>query len=458
MKLQIFAVILFVFSSINSNLYAQWESLGDDIIPENHRVWSIKVAQDLSIWAISTYDKFPPINYIPKVHRSADGGMNWTGSEITAAISTYGWDISPVDSMTAFIALDTAGLFKTLDGGQSWNKVENYLFRPYCVHFFNENEGWIRGDDSTGSLVMSITEDGGNNWLDISYSNGQPTGTSLPPIDSAELVLTVTFSVNSAYDYTEESIIVGTNKGTYWKSSDKGRNWTRHNSPLEGLDLMSSNIAMKDENTFMIAGDLSASSIDEATAVNFTTTDGGKTWIEGRSGMTAAATHYIPNSDSIFIMVGHGDFGWGSQGTAISYDYGETWELIDSTSLISIDFIDENNGVGTCCNYDSWTTANGQIHKWNFDLPTSTFDLIDSDLIKIMPNPVSSNLTIETNMEFTSNSLIVEVISVTGQVLISEKHQNRGILNISTNNLLSGFYSLRIKGDQKIVVKKFIKA
>ncbi len=448
--------LLFIILIFPTFLSAQWESLGDNIIPQNHRVWSIKVAPDTSVWAIATFDNFPPINQVPKAYRSIDEGDTWTNSSLPSALSTYGWDISPIDSNNAFIALDTAGLYHTSDGGDNWEKVDSFNYRPFYVHFFNSEEGWVLAADGTGFLVMSVTEDGGNNWLDISYTFGIPPGTSLPPLDSTESVLPFTFSINSAYDYDDESIILGTSKGGFWISNDRGKNWERKNSPLEGLGLLTSNIAMKDENTFMIAGDTDAGTFNGVSTVNFTTQDGGDTWIEGNSGVTAAASHYIPNSDSVFIMVGHNNFGWGSEGTAISYNYGASWEILDNTSLIAIDFIDENTGYGSCCN-NFWQTANGQIHKWNFDLPTLTKDISVSSKIKLTPNPVADFLTIEVDEQFGENELSFEIISLDGRVVETWKSIVTKKMEINTQDLPQGFYVLKIEDKDEIISKKFIK-
>lgn len=447
--------LLFTLSS-NSSLLAQWESLGENIIQQDHRVWSIKVAPDESAWAIATLDNFPPIGELPKIYRTADEGASWTSSEIPAAISTYGWDVSPIDSNKAFIALDTAGLYRTLNGGQDWTKVDSFIYRPFYVHFFNAQEGWILAADESGFLVMCVTEDGGDSWLYILYGSDIPVGTSLPPIDSTESVLPFTFSVNSAYAYDSESIILGTTKGTYWISNDKGKNWERRSSPLAGLGLNVSNVAMKDETTFMLAGDTEQGTFNGTRTVNYTTTDGGNTWIQGASGVTAAASHYLPNSDSIFIMVGHNNFGWGERGTAISYNYGRDWEILDDTRLIAVDFINENTGYGVCCN-NFWPTANGQIYKWDFNLPTSTHELINPDFVTIMPNPVSTELTILMDGVFPSGELTIEVISMNGQIHSTKKVRNSAQIKVLTNDLPRGFYSLRISGDRKSVVKKFIK-
>lgn len=455
MKHQTFTFIVIFTILFNSNLFAKWESLGDDIIPQNHRVWSIKVAPDKSVWAISTFDNFPPTGYYPRVHRSNDGGATWTETELPVGLSTYGWDISPIDSNTAFIALNTAGLYRTTDGGMNWEEVTSFPFRVLFVHFFNNQEGLAFGTDGSARTI-SLTNDAGDSWTHLGGQDWlQPEGTSLPTFDGGESV-GLTFSVNSFYDYQGDTFILGNSNGTYWISYDKGYNWERKPTPLVAEGLLVSNVAMKDENTFMVVGDTEDNTFNGVTAINFTTQDGGETWIEGNSGLTAAASHYLPNSDSIFIMVGHNDFGWGSEGTAISYDYGENWERLDNTGLIAIDFIDENTGYGSCCN-NVWATANGQIHKWNFDLATATFEIIQSDRVQLMPNPVQEQLTIVINQVFQANQLSLEIIAANGQVVFMDQVSNDEHVSVSVAELPAGFYTVRVAGSQSSVVKKFIK-
>lgn len=455
MKRKILHFLVFVLAT--NSTFAQWQSLGNDLIPTNHRTWSIKIAPDSSFWAISTFDAFPPTGEVPKVHRSIDNGETWATSELTTGLSDYGWDISPLDSQTAYIAIQNAGLQRTTDGGQTWAKVDSFTL-PFClaVHFFNENDGWVFGSDGV-YLVMAVTADGGNSWIYIGGDDWQqPPGTSLPEMDANEYLPGFIFSFNSSYDYAGDAIIVGASRGTYWKSTDKGYNWTRHSSPLADLGRVTSNVAMKDESTFMLAGDIVEATNAGETPVTFATTDGGDTWIAGEPGMTVAATHYLPNSEGVFIMVGHNNFGWGNEGTAITYDYGETWEQLDNTSIIAIDFIDENTGIGACCN-NIWPTANGQIHLWDFELPTPTEESITSSSIRLMPNPVSDQLTVLWDDKINAPFYRIEIFATNGQTLFSEKYRTMDRIIIDTEFLPNGIYSLRVTGGEKSVVGKFVK-
>jgi len=459
MKYKTFTQTLIFSILFSLSLSAQWESAVDDIIDQGHRVWSIKVAPDKSVWAISSFNAFPPTDKIPTVYRSADEGSTWTSSEIPEAISNRGSDISPIDSSNAFIALFYAGLYHTEDGGQNWTKVTSYNHYSVYVHFFDAQEGWALGFNGY-DLVISVTEDGGESWLDISYELGIPPGTSLPPYNAGESVTAITFSTNAAYDYDDESIILGTRRGNIWVSNDRGRNWIRNSTPFAQLGMQTSNVAMKDKTTFVVAGDRGQGSYGTTIqSVSCSTTDGGLTWTEGSPGVTAAAAHYIPNSDSVFIMVGHEGIGQvadGEVGTVISYDYGKNWNALDKTSLIAIDFLDENTGYGSCCG-NPIESGNGPIHKWNFDFITSTFEIVESDKVKIMPNPVNDYLKISLNNEFQSDKLAVEIISASGQLLSKREVMKNDQIDIQTTNLPKGFYSLRITGKQRSVIKKFIK-
>ncbi len=450
-----FSLLLFFFVSITS-LNAQWESLGNNIIEESHRVWSLKLAPDHSIWAISTLDAFPPIGETPKIHRSSDEGLTWAHSEISAAIDSYGWDISPIDSMTAFVALDTAGLYKTVDGGLSWDKIE-FPTDPIIVHFFNENDGWVFGGDSTGFLVNSVTSDGGNNWTHIGYGGwGQPEGTSLPPVDSTEYQPAFAYSIKSSYSYSAQSIMYGTSKGNYWLSTDKGYNWVRRSSPLGKLGLLASNVTMKDSTTFMLASDVDAATFGGEDGVSFATTDGGETWIEGTPGMSVAATQYIPGTEDVFIMTNHNDFGFGAEGAAITYDYGVNWERVDfGTRILAMDFIDQQTGIGACCSHDFWNA--GQIFKWNLELMTAGNEVIESDKISFFPNPAFDQLMIDIGEKLSGDQIQIDIISSKGQVVKRFKKLNVNRIELKMSDLPSGFYLLRISGDDNVLSGRFIR-
>ncbi|MBK7407440.1 MAG: hypothetical protein IPJ40_04730 [Saprospirales bacterium] len=281
---------LFLFPSLG---FSQWESLGTDIIPSGYRTYSLKIAEDHSIWVVSTYDAFPPPSWhTPKVHRSIDEGATWSTSTILDGGSLYGLDLAPIDSLNAFCLSKVNGLYKTTDGGQNWEGVVTYPYTPWAVHFFNENDGWVLGLDSISALlsrrVISLTSDGGNTWTHVGGQNwDQPPGTSLPE-NGIDVQAGFTFSIRSSYDYTDHSLLIGNSDGTIWISNDKGYNWQEITTPLVEQNLLASCVTLKDDQTFMVVGDTKLGSSIGVSSVSYTTLDGGGTWIEGNPGVTWA--------------------------------------------------------------------------------------------------------------------------------------------------------------------------
>ena len=115
----VFAVLL----STSSFLFGQevWTSGETNLIPSNHWVSSLKIAPDSSVWAVSeTKDNE---NTLPTyLLRSIDLGKTWIRTDLPETVRAY--DISPINSDTAYLALKS-GLFKTIDGGKTWDLLES---------------------------------------------------------------------------------------------------------------------------------------------------------------------------------------------------------------------------------------------------------------------------------------------------------------------------------------------
>lgn len=440
-------------------LHAQWESIGLEVLPSFHRVWSIKMASDYSVWVFSTYDAFPlPVGEAPVVHRLADGSNEWISSRIPDSEMTIGSDIEPLDSMTAYAAAFFSGLIKTTDGSATWQKIDSYPFNPFFVHFFDEDNGWVAGADTTTNafFVSSFTTDGGATWSHTgSAPIGQAPGTSIPQLDPTEGV-GIAYSANSSYDVVGDTIIMGRSSGAYWMSIDRGKNWERINSPLADMGLQCTNVAMKNHQEFLIAGNITINGSQEVAAVSFITQDGGATWMEGSPIVTPAAAHYIPGTDGIYIIAGHRAFGGeGAQGTAITYDYGESWEYIDDTRLIAMDFVDAEHGVATCCNI--WADTQGQIYKWNLEVPTPVFEKPLSQHISLSPNPTSGPFELSFSEKPTSGKISVQIITYDGRIVKNITVPYSPKISLDISDLPAGLFFLKIGGGREVVTKKIIK-
>ena len=199
-------LLLFAFSLTSLFLFAQdWEVIAEDAIPTNQRPYSIKFAEDGSIWACSSNEFSQNGNLEPYAYRSVDDGYTWDALPFDDS-TFFAIDIAPIDSLTAFVSalkgLESQ-LLQTMDGGQTWS--QNISFKesmiPYFVHFFDANHGFIAGTDSLFIAQYALTEDGGETWIYLGGENWEtPMGTSLPSYDSTGFYITGYSLINSAYD------------------------------------------------------------------------------------------------------------------------------------------------------------------------------------------------------------------------------------------------------------------
>jgi len=104
-----------------------------------------------------------------------DGGESWHeqyfypdfySRDLQFINDSVGWVIGSTGS--------TGSLFKTSNGGENWNLLQNGLTRFFDLFFLNENTGWIGCEDG----IICKTEDGGESWeeysfLDIIYGNSR---------------------------------------------------------------------------------------------------------------------------------------------------------------------------------------------------------------------------------------------------------------------------------------------
>lgn len=357
---------------------AEWKKSADRIIASGHRIYSTKMVDSNIIWMVSTRDAFPPpADELPYVLKSLDGGKTWEQYSVPGTAGRYAYDIVPIDENVAYAIIhdddpfdDNIGsfMYKTADGGLNWQQIDNFPFIPLSGHFFNEKEGWLFVGDTTGFatsglpwIAMSVTEDGGETW---NHAGGTPwiipEGRSLPVQDATDGFWRWAFSVSSLYEVVDSTIIMGTVKN-YWISTDRGYNWEAISSPLHATDRVTTMVAMKNRDTFMIASNLSTEP-DLVSPRTYLTTDGGQTWVESSPPGHLADIHYLPGTTHSFISVGHRNFGFGEVGT-FRTDDGVNWTKVDDLPLINMDFAGQNQGTGVLGNIPG-LGDNGNIYKW----------------------------------------------------------------------------------------------
>ncbi len=262
------------------------------------------------------------------IYRSTDAGKTWTHLGLQDGYQIPALAVDPRDPNRVFAAVlghpygpnDERGLFRSTDGGQSWQKViykdentgasdvEIDPSNPDVIYasMWEVREGpWEDGNEvnGTGGGLFKST-DGGNNWRPL--TNGLPKDLSqiyvaVAPGDTKRLYATVATAAGPL--------------GVY-RSDDAGENWSkitddpRPSGRIGGGDLSIPRVDSKNPDTVYCAS-----------TVTMRSTDGGKTWsgFRGAPGGDDYQNLWInPNDPNIILLVS-------DQGALVTVNKGETW-------------------------------------------------------------------------------------------------------------------------------------
>ena len=266
------------------------------------------------------------------VYKSTDGGKTWTHMGLIESRQISAIVIHPSKPDTVYVAAmgyewgrnDERGIFKTTDGGKTWNKV---LFVNDTTGFIDLQAdpknpdvlyaaAWQRFRFGGGDMAESGPEsgiyktiDGGRKWTKLS--------TGLPAEDKSKITLAVARN-NSRMVYA--AILTGEpapggkrtiDTGGVFRSIDAGRSWQRMNPAMTSYYYDRINVDPGDDNRiWMPVFDLMVS------------TDGGKTLVKANIKHVHNDEHSIwidPRDPEHLILGGDG-------GVNISYNRGATWQ------------------------------------------------------------------------------------------------------------------------------------
>ena len=181
------------------------------------------------------------VGYGDGVYKSIDGGGTWTNVGLKDSEHIGGIIIDPRDSKTVYVAAQgplwrdggDRGLYKTTDGGQSWNKVldisdktgiNEVWFDPrnfdvlYASSYQRRRHVWTLIDGGPESAIYKST-DAGKNWKKL--ENG------LPKADKGKIGLSVS-PVNPDVIY---AIVEAANQESgFFRSTNGGSSWEKRSS------------------------------------------------------------------------------------------------------------------------------------------------------------------------------------------------------------------------------------
>jgi hypothetical protein len=385
--------------------------------------------------------------------RTIDGGLNWTSGSFTADVNYQVSNISGVDANTCYILTfnytvgSTGYLFKTVDGGVTWDTVHTELFStagvsfPNVVHFFDANNGFLMGDPEAGEYEIYTTADAGVTWTRV-------PGANIPdPLSAAE------YGIINVYGAQGNHIWFGTNNGRVYQSHDMGMTWVATTAGTASTSNSVTGVSFRDSlNGFVLR------STTAPAYTSYKTSDAGATWVPVTPSGTFFKSDfmYVPGTTGM-ISVGGSATG---RGTSISYDDGANWELLDTAGLgtvdgyTTLDFLNATTGWAGSFAVDALTDG---INKWIGGTVGLTTPNTESLSLHAYPNPSSNLVYVETNTSF-KKDVTVSIVDMLGKVISIKNYaawSNPLILNLSTFE--NGVYLVRVSSGDDVMVKRIVK-
>ncbi len=219
----------------------KWEPVFDNEVTASIGAVAIQQSNPSVIW-VGTGEGNPrnSLNGGYGVYRSLDGGKSWTSMGLEKTRHIHRIIIDPTDPNTVYVGAigspwgehPERGVFKTTDGGKSWNKIlfvnnrtgvadmvmdptnPNKIFAAMWEH---KRDPWFFKSGGPGSGLY-MTHDGGDNWKRISEEDGLPKG------ELGRIGIAVARSrPNIVYALVESK------KNALYRSEDGGFKWKKIN-------------------------------------------------------------------------------------------------------------------------------------------------------------------------------------------------------------------------------------
>jgi photosystem II stability/assembly factor-like uncharacterized protein len=339
--------VLLIVSLAHEPCQAQWTA---QVEGTKVRYRGLCVVDSRVVWASGTQGT---------VLRTSDGGRTWQTRSLADAPALDLRDIHAIDDNTAFALSigegDKSRIYKTIDGGGTWTL--RYVNRDPkgfldALAFWDPNRGIAMGDPVDGRYLILTTDDGGNTWRPIP-AEGMPPARPGEGAFAASGTCLVVIGDGRAWFGTG-----GANVSRVFRSTDRGRTWTAHETPVRAGSPSSGifSLAFRDsDHGIAVGGDYKDPG--RASDLVALTSDGGLTWRrpEGREpGGYRSAVAFLPGTQGRELVA------VGPTGTSYSLDGGERWNRLGSTGFHAVGFA--ATGVG-------WAAGEGVIARFASQWP-----------------------------------------------------------------------------------------
>jgi len=460
---------------------AQWTVQDPGFRNDSLGFYEISLPRQNTAWAVC-YDGWGGLlsgKPILDFTRTTNGGNTWIpgkmGNDKTLRFS----NISAINNEEAWVAMHKigptpgnyaigsggsfahgGGIFHTKNGGLTWKQSNpGELFDhnsiPRFVHFKNEDRGVAVGDPVDGYFEIYLTENGGKKWKRVARR---------------DIPAPMQYEVGwiSGFAAIGNKIWFGTSTGRMYKSVNFGKTWTVHVvDPVPGTHIHE--IAFLDDGLRGVAHGRNPGT--NRTFV-FSTLDGGLTWTNyfqpanwKNSRMTA-----VPGTNAFISTAVHANPAF--QGSAVSYDVGQTWTEIDNAADKAVcRFYDANTGyaggfyitgnpvLGTGGIFKSTITFQADRMQTQSRVPalaeSSPGKLSQESEVTVYPVPASDIINISFNEKTMNNMQVINIIDMNGKPVATKTATGR-LVQMDVSKIPAGSYTLRIAGNTGKAVSKVI--
>jgi photosystem II stability/assembly factor-like uncharacterized protein len=408
----------------NITLFAQWANLNTGT--SGNCFYSMYFIDADTGYAVGG---FYSGTYHSTILKTTNGGTNWI--QQTSGINNLLYSVYFTDANTGYTVGGSGTILKTTNGGSNWTAQTSGIVDLYSVYFPISNTGYAVGGYYNNSTILKTT-DGGTNWAQ------QTSGVT-------NCLKSVYFTdVNMGYTVGDSGkILKTTNGGANWTIQNSGTNWD-----------LSSTFFINNSTGFAVGGKYLWNPPNPYEfRLIAKTTDGGINW---SSQTTTALSRFLY---SVYFTDLNTGYAVGNVGTVIkTTDGGTNWIGQNSGTtaiLYSVFFTGINYGYAAGSNFSGSygggcdtiiKTTNGGL-QWIEEKNKKEF-------LKIYPNPVSEQLTIETT-KLTKESTLT-IVNVSGQELIRQNMKDSKT-QLDISNLTKGIYFVKLITDKKVEVRKIIK-
>jgi photosystem II stability/assembly factor-like uncharacterized protein len=373
----------------------------------------------------------PTIGYIGgnqnTLLKTTNGGQTW--NPITPqGITTIG-DITSLDFVTenvGFITLSTFNVYKTTDGGTSWTSLQDL---SSCfnegMYFTDENNGFIGGSGCfSGEIINKLNA---NQWSTATINAAN--------LNSSNRIVGFDFLPNIFG-------LAASTSGYILRTTDQGENWdtistSASANPLTDVLIVNANLCYASYETENTGFGL------------YISTDGGLSWQEDIN----SATFFYPNffalhksgNDKIYV----GGKPSSSSGGLIYENIGDgvNWNYTSVDTTIN-DFSSHSDSVVFGVGDNGYIIVNQDFSSVGMN------ELINlENKIQCYPNPVSSELQFKNWEPLTSQNAIIQIVSITGQTVYSERFQS----TVNLEKLSPGIYLVKFETINGTITKKIVK-